>query len=77
MTRESYHCPQCGRLIYYKGLCWECTAEQKIDKALALTRKEVEEKQPYIIEKIFHHCLTVIYLSWCNIRKAAVCGGSG
>ena len=52
MTRESYHCPQCGRLIYYKGLCWECTAEQKREKALALTREEVEEKQRYLIENI-------------------------
>ena len=52
MTRESYSCPQCGRLIYNKGLCWSCKAERERERVLALTREEIEEKQQYLIENI-------------------------
>lgn len=43
--REMYRCPECGRELRCKGLCWSCKAEQERREMLAWTPEQVREKQ--------------------------------
>ena len=42
--REMYRCPECGRELRCKGLCWSCKAEQERREMLAWTPEQVREK---------------------------------
>lgn len=45
-----YKCPNCGRALGYKGLCWVCRAEEERNTVLAWTEQEMREKIAYLIE---------------------------
>ncbi|MCI8426673.1 MAG: hypothetical protein HFJ03_03885 [Lachnospira sp.] len=80
-----YHCPDCGRLIGYKGLCWLCKADKKRTEALNLTKEEIEKMQQYCIENVeklndmgepestyFWNCLSYHHIISEELQRAAV-----
>ena len=42
---EMYHCPECGRELRYKGLCWQCEAEWRRQGMEGWTPEQVREKR--------------------------------
>ena len=40
-----YHCPECGRELRYKGLCWQCEAEWRRQGMEGWTPEQVREKR--------------------------------
>lgn len=52
MVREARQCPQCGRTIYFDGICQSCRAEMRRREILALTEPELAAKIAYISENI-------------------------
>lgn len=52
MGREVKQCKQCGRKIYFDGICISCRAENERQEILDLSLQEVEEKIEYICANI-------------------------
>lgn len=48
MAREPKQCRQCGREIYFDGICISCRAENQRREILELSPVEAEEKAEYI-----------------------------
>ena len=47
-----YHCPECGRELRYKGLCWSCKAEQERREVMAWTPEQIQEKLNGLIQHV-------------------------
>lgn len=43
MGREAKKCKQCGRTIYFDGICVSCRTENERNRILALSQEEIEE----------------------------------
>ncbi len=52
MGREAKQCKQCGREIYFDGICVSCRAENERKEIQDLSTQEVEEKIEYICANI-------------------------
>ena len=52
MGREPQKCKQCGREIYFDGICADCRAENQKKEILALTEEEIAIKIKEICEEI-------------------------
>lgn len=44
MENKPQHCKQCGREIYFDGICANCRAENEKNKILAFTEDEINAK---------------------------------
>ena len=44
MERTKRNCPQCGRVIYFEGLCYDCRQREKREAYQALTETEIAVK---------------------------------
>ena len=52
MENKPQHCHQCGREIYFDGICVSCRAENKKNEILALTEDEIAVKIDEICKEI-------------------------
>lgn len=52
ITREAKKCRQCGREIYFDGICVSCQAENERNEILALTKEEIAVKIRQICDEI-------------------------
>lgn len=52
MGREAKKCKQCGRTIYFDGICVSCRAENERNRILALTQEEIGEAVEQICREI-------------------------
>ena len=52
MEREPQKCKQCGREIYFDGICADCRAENQKKEILALTEEEIDIRIKEICEEI-------------------------
>ncbi len=52
MGREAQKCKQCGKQIYFDGLCISCQIENERKKILALPQSEIEEAIKQICKEI-------------------------
>ena len=52
MGREPQKCKQCGREIYFDGICADCRAENQKKEILALTEEEIAIRIKEICEEI-------------------------
>ena len=52
MEREPQKCKQCGREIYFDGICADCRAENQKKEILALTEEEIAIRIKEICEEI-------------------------
>ncbi len=52
MAREPKQCKQCGRVIYFDGICVSCRADNERKEILNLTPSEIEKKIRYIYDNI-------------------------
>ena len=43
MAREVQHCKQCGREIYFDGICVSCRTENERNEILALSQEELDD----------------------------------
>lgn len=51
MNRTPQACHQCGREIYFDGLCVQCQAENERNEILAYSQQEIEAKIDEICEE--------------------------
>ncbi len=49
MKRKEYPCPECGRIIYFDGLCYECRQRKIREKYQAMSEAEIAAKVEAII----------------------------
>lgn len=77
---QQNHCKQCGRIIYFEGICVPCRHENEKKEVLALTPQEVEEKIEYIcanfkepvdLKKARQLCTKLIHYRDINTEKIA------
>ncbi len=47
-----YKCPNCGRLLGYKGLCWQCQSEEERKEVFEMTPEQRREKMAHLIANI-------------------------
>ena len=52
MGREPQQCKQCGREIYFDGICADCRAENQKKEILALTEEEIAIRIKEICEEM-------------------------
>ena len=52
MEREQQRCKQCGREIYFEGICADCRAENKKNEILAMKEEEIAIRIKEICEEI-------------------------
>ena len=52
MGREAKKCQQCGKQIYFEGLCISCQMENQRKKILALSPTEIEAEIQQICQEI-------------------------
>ena len=52
MENKPQHCHQCGREIYFDGICVSCRAENKKNEILALNEDEIAAKIDEIFKEI-------------------------
>lgn len=52
MGREAKKCKQCGRLIYFDGICVTCRTENERNRILALSQEEIDEAIQQICREI-------------------------
>lgn len=66
-------CPQCGRKIYFEGLCLKCREENKQKEILALDESGLTEKIAEVTKDGFDEklCLLLIRLRGINTEKLA------
>lgn len=48
----NYKCPNCGRLLGYQGLCWQCKQEDERKEVLVMTPKQRREKMAHLIANV-------------------------
>ncbi len=80
MGREAKKCKQCGRKIYFDGICIFCRAENRRKEILDLSEREVEEKTGEICvrvkeigecKEIFDLCMELIRYRDIDTRQIA------
>ena len=52
MENKPQHCHQCGREIYFDGICVSCRAENEKNKILAFTEDEINARINEICEEM-------------------------
>ena len=52
MERKVYHCKQCGREIYFDGICVSCRTENERNEILALSQEEINTAIRKICDEI-------------------------
>lgn len=52
MERKPQKCKQCGRKIYFDGICIPCQAENERNRILSLTNEEIDGKTQEICDEI-------------------------
>jgi hypothetical protein len=50
MSDQTYNCPECGKAMYYDGLCYDCKVQIEFKQTLALSDAEVKAKVEKIVE---------------------------
>lgn len=52
MGRTAQHCKQCGRIIYFDGICISCRAENERKEILAWSQEEIDDAVRKICDEI-------------------------
>ena len=52
MEREPQKCKQCGREIYFDGICADCRAENQKKEILALKEEEIDIRIKKFVKKL-------------------------
>lgn len=63
MEREAQKCKQCGREIYFDGICADCRSENQKKEILALTEEEIAIRIKEIINatKLTYRCIFLLF----------------
>lgn len=80
MSREPKKCKQCGKEIYFDGICIPCQTENERQRIIGYSQTEIEEKTGYIrahigqiddLEEIYDLCKKLIHYRDINTEPLA------